>query len=209
MLADNLIGLVLEIALDGVLFAGLQHLVTDTENIIGLKVARDTEHHIVEIIKSIVAVVEELGGDFGDRLYRSRDVYLNGMIAVHFFEHIEHNAPLGGIVVHTDFLTDNALLLRDCLLGKVRTLNEVEQDLEAFREFVGTAEQIAGLVKGGVGVRVCACLGVFEERVAVLALEHFVLKVVSDAVWNSPDLAAVERERVVDTAVARAENRVF
>ena len=190
------------------LLAGLQHFVADFKHLLHGHVACNAESHIVEIIKGVVAVVELFGGDFRDRLDRTCDVDFNRVVMVHILEHIEHHAPVGRIVVHLDFLTDNALLLCHGFRSEVRVLNKVEQNLKALLEPVGAGKEIAGLFKAGVGVCGSAGFCVTREGVALLALEELVLKVVGYAVGNGDFFSAVNRKAGVYTAVVRADNGV-
>ena len=84
--------------------------------------------------------------------------------------------PIRAVIVHFDLLPDDALLLCDGLLGKVRVSHHAQQHVQAFVQLLGGREQIAGAVKAGKGVGVGTGLCVLGKGVAVLVFEHFVLQ---------------------------------
>ena len=139
-------------------------------------VAGSSQHHIARGIKGLAAVVQHGGRDLGNALHRARDVAADGVAVVQTLEQAGDEPPVRAVVVHFDFLSDDALLLGDGLLGKIGVPYHAQQHVQAFVQLLGGGEQVAGAVKAGKGVGVGTGLCVLGKGVAVLVLEHFVLQ---------------------------------
>ena len=96
-------------------------------------------------------------------------------------EEIKKQYPARRIVVHTDFLTDYALLFFDSFLCKKGMLNKIEQNLKRLVKFVGAGKEIAGLVKRSVGVCRSARLGKTRKGVSLLTFKKLMLEKMSDS----------------------------
>ena len=72
------------------------------------------------------------------------------------------------------------VFLCHALRREVGGLDEGEEDVQRFLKMVGAVEEVAGLVKGGESVGICAGLGVEVEYVAVLVLKKLVLQKMGD-----------------------------
>ena len=131
------------------------------------------------------------------------------MAVVHGLEVVEHHPPLGVVIVHFDFLADDALLLADSLLCKVGGLYKVQQNLQGLVHLVRGGEQVAGGLEGGEGVGAGPCFGEALEGVPLLAFKELVLQVVGNALGHGFGASLVAAlEAVVDGAVPGAENGV-
>ena len=139
-------------------------------------VASRSQHHIARGIKGLAAVVQHGGRDLGNALHRARDIAADGVAVVQALEQAGDEPPVRAVIVHFDFLPDDALLLGDGLLGKVGVAYHAQQHVQAFVQLLGGGEQVAGAVKAGKGVGVGTGLCVLGKGIAVLVLEHFVLQ---------------------------------
>ncbi len=188
---------------------GLQHFVTHLQHAVRLHVPRDAQDHVVQVVKGPVAAVQKLRRDFGDAVGRARNVDFDRVRVVKRPQQVEQHAPLRVVVVHPDFLPDDALFLLHGLLRKIGGLDEIQQDFERLVDVGRAGKQKAGHVEGGIGVGGGPGLGKARERVALGALEQLVLQIMGDAVRDLLRLAAGgSPEAVVDGAVLRAEYRI-
>ena len=129
----------------------------------------------------MVAPVQQVGGDFCNGFGGAGDVQTHRVYVVDGPQEVKEGAPAGVVVVHPDFLADDALLLLHRLRGEVGAGDEIQEDFQGLPEIAGAAEEIGGAVEGGEGVGGGAGLGVLGEGVSVVALEHLVLQKVGDA----------------------------
>ena len=139
-------------------------------------VAGRSQHHIARGIKGLAAVVQHGGRDLGNAFHRARDVAADGVAVVQALEQAGDEPPVRAVIVHFDFLPDDALLLGDGLLGKVGVAYHAQQHVQAFVQLLGGGEQVAGAVKAGKCVGVGTGLCVLGKGIAVLVFEHFVLQ---------------------------------
>ena len=86
-------------------------------------------NHPVKI--DIAGTVETIAEITAEKLYEVYNVFYN-------LKHIEHYSPIGRVVVHFDFLTDNALFLCNCLSRKVGILNKIKKNFMTFVKLVRT-----------------------------------------------------------------------
>ena len=98
------------------------------------------------------------------------------MLAVQPLIQADHGLPARGVIHHADLLADDAALLGDVFLSEIRRKHKFQQDFQVFGKPVGAGEVIGGHGVAGEGVWACARARKLLQRVAVLVLEHFVLK---------------------------------
>ena len=80
--------------------------------------ARHGQHHIGRRVEPLGAVVEHLRGQAGNAFHRARDVAADGVAVVQALEQAGDEPPVRAVIVHFDFLPDDALLLGDGGLGE-------------------------------------------------------------------------------------------
>ena len=124
----------------GVLFYKLHHPC-------GVDVPGDGQHHVPGIIKSVVAAVQQLVSDVGNAFLRACNVGFHRQVVVQPAQQPEKHLPAGIVVIHGDFLADDALLLLHRLRCKVRGGDKVQQDVQRLVNIVAGGEQVAGLIK--------------------------------------------------------------
>ena len=204
--AELLVGAV--IALKNVAVALGRELPGNGDDVLRPDVAHDAKHHVFRVVERLVAGVERLGSDFRNALDRTGDGDARGGGAVQALEQPFIDLPVGRIFDHADLLSDDAALLLHAFVRKVRDGNEGEQEAEVFLKMLGAVEIIGGHGVAGKGVRLRAVLTQFKQRVAVLGVEHLVLKIVCDAGRGIvPRAAPVELH--VHAAVAGGKKRVL
>ena len=101
----------------------------------------------MEIVESVIAAVKQVGIDLGNALLCTCNVYLNGVFVIDAAQHIKEHTPVGVILVHSYFLTDDALLLADGLLGEIGLLDKIQQYFQGGDKVLGAGEKIAGPVE--------------------------------------------------------------
>ena len=171
--------------------------------------AADTQCHVVEVIERVVAAVKVLRGDFRNALHRARNVVLDRVRVVHGAQQAEHHAPLRVIVIHFDFLADDAELFFNGLLCKIRGLHEVEQNLQRLLCVFRAGEQVARRLKRRIRVCGSTDLGIAAECVAVFAFKKLVLQKMRDARGCRLCLRFVAAFKdLIDGAVARSKHRI-
>ena len=186
-----------------------EHPVRHLQRLVGVKISRDGQHHVVQVVEGVVAAVEQVGVDPGNRLDGARDVHLDAIVVVKAVQQVKGHPPARVVLIHADLLPDDALLLLHRLLGEVGVGHAVQQNLQRLLEFARAGEQVAGLVEAGEGVGGGSGLGVPVKCVAVLALKHLVLQVVGDALRHPNLLSPLLRlEAGVDRAVLGREHGV-
>ena len=105
-------------------------------------------------------------------------------------------------------LPDYAHFLFHVLIGEIGILYEIKQYTQVFLIICRTAEQICCLVKGCVGIAVCACFGKKLEHSAFLILEQLMLQKMCDTFGNSCKFTiTVSAEHIIYRAVFRANDR--
>ena len=113
------------------------------------------------------------------------------------------------VLIHPNFLADDALLLGHGFRGEVRLLDKFQKGTEGFREILRAGKHIAGLVEGGEGVGVRAGPGEEGEGVAVLALKQFMLQIMGDAVGDLLEFRfPFQLKFIVNGTVVCSEHRV-
>ena len=128
---------------------------------------------------------------------------------VHGLQIVEHDPPLGVVVVHFDLLADNALLFADGFLCKVRGLYKIQQNFQGLVNLARGGEQVVGGVKGSKGVGAGASLGKTVERVALLAFKELVLQIVGNSLGYQFRLGFISAlKTVVNGTVAGAKHGV-
>ena len=162
----------------------------------------------MEVIEGPVTLVKIIRRDLGNALHRAGNVNFHRVSVVKRIEQVEHHAPLRVIVIHADLLADDALLLAHRLLREIRFLHEIEQDLQRLIETVCAGEQIAGAVKGRIGIGGGTRFGIALKRVPVFALKQFVLEIMRDALRHGAGLLALHAEGGVNRTVMRAEHGI-
>ena len=151
----------------------------------------------------MITAIKQICRDAGDRRKGAADVAANAVGLVHCLQHTVKASVGGIVVVHADLLTDDTDLGGNRFRGKIRMGHKIQKLTERILKAVGTAEEIAGLIKGGIGVGVGAVLGEPLKRVAaVLTGKELVLQKMRDAVRNRQPLRLLRRaESVVNRAV--------
>ena len=106
----------------------------------------------MQIIKSIVAVIQQLVRNVGDGLHRTGNINAHRVVLIQAPQQVKGAHPAGYIIVHGDLLADNPLFFFHRLRRKVRVLHKVQQNLQRLVKVVAALEQIAGLVKGSIRI---------------------------------------------------------
>ena len=178
---------------------------TGSQDLLHGSVAGSRQHHIARCIEGFAAVVKHLRRDLSNALHRARDIAADGMLVVQALEQAGDEPPVRAVIVHFDLLPDDALLLGDGLLGKVRMSHHAQQHIQAFVQLLGRSEQVAGAVKAGKCVGIGTGLGILCKGIAVLIFKHLVLEEVCHA-CRQMHLFAVQPEIPVNGAKAGSKN---
>ena len=186
----------------------LKRAVADGEDFVHGHVAGAGQHHVVQIVEALVAFVEQVGRNVRDGLLRAGDVDFDRVLVVQALEQVEEDLPARLVEVHADLLPDDALFLLHRLLGEVRVLDKVEEDLEVLPEVGRTGEQVTGAVEGRVGVGAGAGLREPFEGIQFFTFKEFVFKEVSRAPGQDLFFPAFDLQCVVDGPVVGPDDRV-
>ena len=139
-------------------------------------VARNGKHHVAGAVERIGAGVQQFGCQLGNALGGAGDIVPDGMAFIQAAEQCGQQPPIRAVVIHFDFLPDDALLLGDGLLGKPGMTDHVEQNIQVFIRHAGCGKNIAGAVIAGKSVCRSASFGIQVERIALLGFKHFVFQ---------------------------------
>ena len=139
----------------------------------------------MKIVEGVVALVKQVGVYLCNRFHSACNVYADGVVAIHRAKQIEKATPGGVVVIHFNFLTDYALLLLHRLLGEIGMADEVEENVKVFVKSVGAGKEVAGAVKGGVGICRCTRFCKALKGVKLLAFEKLVLKKMCNTVGKN------------------------
>ena len=134
----------------------------------------------MQIVEGVVAAVEQLGVDLCNRLDAACDVHLYTVVLVQALQKVEHHPPARVVLVHSDFLPDDALLLLHCFLGEIRMGHAIQQDFQRLLESVGAGKKVTGLVKAGKSIGRSTRLCIFFKGIALFAFKHLVLQIVGN-----------------------------
>ena len=182
-------------------------LVTDSYNFVNVEVARHRERHIVQVVKSVITAVKQLGRDLRYRLYRARDVVPHGVCGVQRAEQIEKAFSVRQVHSHFYLLPDYALLFVNIFLSEVGVLHEVEQYFQRLGVIFSAGEKVYRVLKARHSVAVSAGSGVKLENIAVLVFKKLVLQIVGDAVGYCKKIGVLRSlEAVIYRAVICAEH---
>ena len=142
--------------------------------IIGVHVADNAEHHVFGVVKRLVAGVERFSADLRDAFHRAGNGNAGGGGAVETFEQLFVDLPVGRVLDHADFLTDDAALFFYAFVRKIGDGDEGEEDAEVFFKMLRAVKVVRGdgVARKSVGFR--AVLRQLDEGVAVLCVEHLV-----------------------------------
>ena len=152
-------------------FGRFEHSVTNFQNLVHLKIARQGKTHISQVIKRVVATIQQLWRNFSDTFHSARYIDPDWMIPIHGPQKIEHYAPLRVVIVHFNFFSNDSLLFLNSLLCKVRRLYKVQQNLQRFIQLIGAGEKVTSGFKRGERVGIGSCFGVSFEGVPFFALK--------------------------------------
>ena len=148
------------------------------------KVSGNGQHHVVQIVEGVVAAVEQLGVDLCNRLDAACNIYLHAVVLVQALQKVEHHPPARVVLVHSDFLPDDALLLLHCFLGEIRMGHAIQQDFQRLLESVGAGKKVTGLVKAGKSIGRSTRLCIFFKGIALFAFKHLVLQIMCNSHWR-------------------------
>ena len=205
----NLRRLVREIALNSELRRLFEDTVRHLEHFVNGHVARDGERHIIQVVKRVVAAIQKVGRDLRNRINGPCDINAHGMHLIERAQAVEHDLPVRLILVHPNFLPDNALLLLHGLLREIWRLHKVQKDLQRCLEIARTGKKVAGAFKRCVGIGGRARLRIAGEGVEILAFKELVLQKVRDSLRHLGKIRLVAALKTrVDRAVLRAEQRI-
>ena len=85
----HLIRLLYKIPLQMQLRRRTKHFICDTDNTFRRKAAGHCQYHIVQIIKSMIGLIQAIRRNFRDTFHRSGDINGNGVFHIHCLEQIE------------------------------------------------------------------------------------------------------------------------
>lgn len=105
-----------------------------------------------------------------------------GVAVVHGGELVFVHPGLGAVVIHADFLRDDAAFLFHALLGEIRRGDEREQNLKILFKIFGAVEMVGGHAVAGKGVGIAARFCELLHGVVLRQVEHFMLQIVRRAV---------------------------
>ncbi len=163
----------------------------------------------MQVIKGVVAVVQQLVRNVGDGLHRPGNINAHRVVLIQAAQQVKGAHPAGHIIVHGDLLADDPLLFLHRLGGKVRVLHKVQQDLQRLVKAVAALEQIAGLVKGSISIgrRTGGCKAL--KGVQFLGLKQLVLQEVGNALRHFRIVGSVRAlKAIVNGAVLSADHRI-
>ena len=110
---------------------------------------------------------------------------------IHRSQAVEHNLPIGSVLIHINFLTDNTLLLFNGSLRKIGILNEIKKNFKILFEVSRAREKISRSVKARVSIRRSARLCEALKCVKILAFKELVLKEMSRTLGNLLEFAVL------------------
>ena len=84
----------------------------------------------LDTVEMVMDLEEQLGVDLCNRLDAACDVHLYTVVLVQALQKVEHHPPARVVLVHSDFLPDDALLLLHCFLGEIRMGHTIQQNLQ-------------------------------------------------------------------------------
>lgn len=144
-----------------------------------------------------------------NRFNRACNVNANWMIFIKAFKEIKCAHPAGHIVIHCDFLPDNALFFFHGFLCKIRVCNEIKQNAQAVLKSVGALKKIACFIKRGVSVCRSARFSISGKSIEFLAFKKLVLKEMGDSLGHGNEILAVAALKFsVYRAIACADNGI-
>ena len=114
-------------------------------------------------------------------LLAARNGHAHRMIAVQALIRADEHLPIGCVLYHADLLIDNAAFLLHVFIREVRREHEFKQNLQILLKPVGAGKVIRRHSVACEGVRTCTGAGEFLQCIAVLILEHLMLKEVRNA----------------------------
>ena len=160
-----------------------EHLICCIDDILWVKVSCNSQHHVVQVIESIVTTIKQICVNLCNRFHCSGDIDLDAVFLIHAFQKVKHDSPTRIVIVHSDFLGNNSLFLFHCLFGKVRIGHKVEQNFNRLSELVGTCKQITGLVKTCKCICRCTGFGIAVKRISILTFKHLMFQIVGNSRW--------------------------
>ena len=103
---------------------------------------------------------------------------------IHRSKTVEHDLPVGSVLVHVDLLTDNSLLLFNSSLCKIRILDKIEKNFKILFEIRRAGKKISRSFKACICVRRSARFGKALKCVKILAFKKLVFKEMSRSLGN-------------------------
>jgi len=156
------------------------------------------QQHVGRVVKRFVALVQHLLGDLGDGVNRAGDLDVDRIPLVHGFQQIHVHFPVRVVVVHGDFLPDDAFFLFHAGIGKVRLLHVIQQQVKVGLQLVSAGKQIRRAVEAGERVAGGAVLAELVHDIPVLLLKHFMFQKMSDPVRHVHFLPVAGAKMAVD-----------
>ena len=170
-------------------------------------VADDADDEVRGIVERVVAELQSIGRDLLDALDRACNVIAHRVVLIHDAEQIFHHGRVRAVLVHFDFLRDDAALFLDALVGKIPGRDHAKEDLEILFQMLRTLDVVGC---HGVACKGVVRTGVFGELlhgVSFGEVKHLVLQIVRHALRRRVFLAIQEEFRV-DRAVVCRDERV-
>ncbi len=109
-----------------------EHLVANPCDPLRLNISRDAQNHVMQVVKSMIALIKQFRSNLRNTLNRTSDVDPNRMFQVKRIQKVKKDSPLGIVFIHLDFLPDDPLFFLNGLLRKIRGLDKIEQDFQGF-----------------------------------------------------------------------------
>ena len=143
-----------------------------------------------------MAELQSIGRDLLDALDRACNVIAHRVVLIHDAEQIFHHGGVCAVLVHFDFLRDDAALFLDALFGKIPGRDHAKEDLEILFQML-RALDVVGC--HGVACKGVVRTGVFGELLHGVSLgevKHLVLQIVRHALRGHVLFAVQEELRV-------------
>ena len=151
---------------------------------------------MVRDIKGVIAVVERLVGDGADALHRAGNGVADGVLGKGGGKERLIDPGIGAVFVHADLLGDDSPLFFHALRGKIRRIDEIQEDFQIFLHVLGALHIIGRDVIAGEGVGVSAVAGKVLHGAAGGHVEHLVLQVVRHPLGRNHFYVVFPKSRV-------------
>lgn len=125
------------------------HLLDD---FLRVHIADHADNQVRRVVERVVAELQGFGCNFFNALDRSGDVVSHRMVLVHDAEQVFHHGRVRAVVIHPDFLRDDAALFLHAFLRKIPGRDHAQQNLQIFFQMLRALDIVRrhGVARKGI-----------------------------------------------------------